>query len=541
MAYFSKSISRQVTGLVLAVNLLVVVVAGSYLTFSLDVTERFSFVLEEEFAAANEAQAILIDFKTQVQEWKNVLIRGDDDAQREKYWGRFQKQELKIQAKLDQLTDTLWDQEARAVLESFQKEHQAMGRAYRQGFERFEASGYDHAVGDAAVSGIDREPSRLIEEAVARIASLAREDAHTIEKSAHDNTLLAGTGLILAIFIGTGIILIVISRRIVRPTEQISGQLQKLGEGDLSDPVTLKREDELGALAAASRKLHQFLQEIRTTTQSNAADLDLIAASVKNGGRAISEKSQGSHQRIDQVAAAMNEMSSTAQDVAQHAAGVSSQVDETTTETNKADRHITATTSSMERLADQIRSTGETVAKLAAGSNKVGDVMKVIREIADQTNLLALNAAIEAARAGEAGRGFSVVADEVRNLAAKTQHATVEIDSIIGDIASGSRDATEFMHASEVVTKECVEQVNDIQVIIAGINQRMSSVKDATIQVATAAEEQTSVCEDINQNITDIAELSEDMSKASNENLKLIPELEAMAHSAKRLSERLRG
>ncbi|WP_319783571.1 methyl-accepting chemotaxis protein [Oceanisphaera sp. IT1-181] len=539
MAFFSKSISKQITGLILSVNLLIVAVAGSYFMYSLDVTEQFTFVLEEEFTSANEAQAILVDFKTQVQEWKNVLIRGDDDSQREKYWARFQEQERKIQAQLDKLTDSLWNAEAKAILQSFQKVHKAMGEAYRTGFERFVVSGYDHSAGDAAVSGIDREPARLIEEAVTLLARLAHEDATAISESAHKNTLLAGAGLILIIFTGTGITLLVISRWVVRPTVQISGQLQKLGDGDLSDPVTLERQDELGALADAARKLHQFLQEIRITTQSNTADLNLIATSVKESAFSISEKSQGSYLRIDQVAAAMNEMSATAQDVAQHAAGVSSQVDETTTQTNNAERHITTTTSSMERLADQIRTTGETVTMLAAGGNKISDVMKVIREIADQTNLLALNAAIEAARAGEAGRGFSVVADEVRNLAAKTQQATIEIDSIIVDIASGSKDATAFMRASEAVTHECVGQVNDIQVIIADINERMSSVKDATIQVATAAEEQTSVCDEINRNITDIAELSGEMSKSSDDNLKLIPELEAMAHSTKQLSGRL--
>jgi methyl-accepting chemotaxis protein len=362
-----------------------------------------------------------------------------------------------------------------------------------------------------------------------------------IESNGGENALAAGAALFLAIIIGTGITLLTINRRIVGPTAQISGQLQRLGDGDLSDPVTIKRQDELGALADASRRLHQFLQEIRTTTQSNAADLDTIANSINTGAHNVSKKSQASHQRIDQVAAAMNEMSATAQDVAQHAAGVSSQVDETTTQTDQADRSIATTTTSMERLADQIRSTAQTVAKLAAEGEKVSDVMKVIREIADQTNLLALNAAIEAARAGDAGRGFSVVADEVRNLAAKTQKATIEIDSIVGDIASGSHDATEFMQASEVVTQECVEQVHSIQVIIADINQRMTTIKESTVQVATAAEEQTSVSDEINQNITDIAELSDDMSKSSNENIKLIPELEAMAHSAKRLSERLRA
>ncbi|MBS3804832.1 MAG: methyl-accepting chemotaxis protein [Oleiphilaceae bacterium] len=365
--------------------------------------------------------------------------------------------------------------------------------------------------------------------------------AAAIESNVGDNIVVAGAALFLTIIIGTGITLLTINRRILKPTAQISGQLQRLGDGDLSEPVTIKRQDELGALADTARKLHQFLQEIRTTTQSNAADLDTIAEAINKGALSVAEKSQSSHQRIDQVAAAMNEMSATAQDVAQHASGVSSQVDETTTQTDEADRNIGTTTASMERLADQIQSTAETVAKLAAEGKKVSDVMKVIREIADQTNLLALNAAIEAARAGDAGRGFSVVADEVRNLAAKTQKATVEIDSIVGDIASGSHDATEFMQASEVVTQECVEQVNGIQAIIAGINHRMTSIKESTVQVATAAEEQTSVSEEINQNITDIAGLSDDMSTSSDANIKLIPELEAMAHSAKRLSERLRG
>ena len=178
--------------------------------------------------------------------------------------------------------------------------------------------------------------------------------------------------------------------------------------------------------------------------------------------------------------------------------------------------------------------------KLAESGQRVGDVMKVIREIADQTNLLALNAAIEAARAGEAGRGFAVVADEVRNLAAKTQEATVEIDEIIANIRSGSQDATEFMQASEVVAQESSDSVEAVRQTLADITQRMASVNDATTQVATAAEEQTSVSEDINRNITEVAEISEAMHKTADDNLRTVPELEAMAHKAQELADRIR-
>ena len=194
----------------------------------------------------------------------------------------------------------------------------------------------------------------------------------------------------------------------------------------------------------------------------------------------------------------------------------------------------------MNRLTTQIRSSAETVNRLASDGRRVGDVMQVIREIADQTNLLALNAAIEAARAGEAGRGFAVVADEVRNLAAKTQQATVEIDEIIEAIAAASQDATDYMQASEIVARESGETVETVRETLGDINQRMARVNDATTQVATAAEEQTSVSEDINRNITEVAELSEAMHQAAEENLRSVPELEAMARGAHELASRIR-
>ncbi|MDX1636273.1 MAG: methyl-accepting chemotaxis protein [Marinobacter sp.] len=540
MNFLSKRLSRQVTALILVSNLVIGILAIAYLSYSMAESRRFSAVINQEFSSLEQTQDVLVDFKTQVQEWKNVLIRGADTAQREKYWGRFQQTEAEIQDQLRTLLPEVSRPDVRTLLENFQRQHQAMGSAYRQGYEAFVESGFDPSAGDKAVAGIDRKPAELIAEAANLIEDTARDDTLAYNRSSREGSLFAVSVLVLAIIIGTLITLFITNRRIIRPTVTIAGQLEQLGDGDLSDPATIHRDDELGSLANAARKLHQFLSEIRTTTQSNAADLEGIGESIKQGAHTVAEKSEQSHQRIDQVAAAMNEMSATAQDVAQHAAAVSSQVDETTEQTDAADSSIHSTMTNMERLADQIRSTSETVARLAAGGKKVSSVMEVIREIADQTNLLALNAAIEAARAGDAGRGFSVVADEVRNLAAKTQQATVEIDTIIADIATGSRDATEFMQASEVVTNECVEQVGSVQAIVADINQRMSSIKEATLQVATAAEEQTSVSDEINQNITEIAEMSEEVKQSSDANIRILPDLEAMAWSAKRLSERLR-
>ena len=535
-----NSIARQVLAVVLMANITVAIVAGAYLAYSLSVADSFSRLTSRDMRAAIEAQTVLSDFKTQVQEWKNVLLRGHDPEQREKYWSQFREQEASIQDSLESLLPLVDDPEARDLLSRFQTAHERMGESYREGFDAFVDSGFDHTAGDAAVQGIDREPAQLISDATSRIREMATKDAVELDQSSHSNTMLAGAILLLTIVVGTIITVLLINRQIIGPTRQIAGQLEKLGDGELGDRPSLKRADEIGWLADAARKLHDFLNEIKQTTQTNSVDLATIKDTISSGAHDVSDRSEQARVRIDQMATSMNEMMSTASEVAQHAAHVSTRVDETTSETDRANTNIQTSVQSMERLSEQVRSTSETVVALAEHNKKVSSVMEVIREIADQTNLLALNAAIEAARAGDAGRGFSVVADEVRNLAAKTQEATGEIDGIVSSIASGSDEATEYMKASEVVTEECVQQVSEIQRIISDINTRMGEIRDATTQVATAAEEQTSTSEEINRNITEVSELAEKMSEASRANLETIPELDAMASSATNLANRIR-
>jgi len=540
MTWFSKSILNRVLTIIILVNLVIAAVAGVYFSKTLKTEDQYNQLVSQEMVTALKTQDILNDFKTQVQEWKNVLIRGADDDQRQKYWQRFQETESGIQSQLDKLIPQVNDPEASKLLTRFQRAHLEMGTAYRQGFEAFTESGYQHGAGDRAVSGIDREPANLIEQAANEIRTSALSQAQTLKQNAATTNMLMIGLLVAAIAIGTLACLLVLMRSVVRPTQELIGKLTHIGNGDLSNPVTLQRADELGKLADTARALHRFLAETGDMMKHNAEQLAETGTLIRGNANTVSDQSERAHQRIDQIATAMNEMSATAQDVASHAASVASQVEETTGQTKQADEQINQSVASMKRLTDQIHSSTETVKKLAESGQRVGDVMQVIREIADQTNLLALNAAIEAARAGEAGRGFAVVADEVRNLAAKTQEATVEIDEIIANIRSGSQDATEYMQASEVVAQESSESVEAVRQTLEDITQRMASVNDATTQVATAAEEQTSVSEDINRNITEVAELSEAMHTAAQDNLQAVPELEAMARTAQELAGRIR-
>jgi methyl-accepting chemotaxis protein len=540
MNWYSKSILNRVLLVVLSANLIVAAVAVVYLNFSLKVKDDFNDLVSTRMVNALEAQDVLSEFKTQVQEWKNVLIRGADPEQLDKYWNRFQEREASIQSQLDELIPRIQEPQAKTLMSDFKQAHRTMGRAYRDGFEEFTRSGFDPNAGDAAVQGIDREPARLIVDA----ASAVREDslarAGTLNTIVTERSWLVAGLLIAAIVMGTIALIMILLSGVVRPAQKLTSQIARLGDGDLSDPVTMQRADELGQLANAARSLHRFLSDTGNQLSENARQLNDTGELIRKNADSVVSQSDLAHQRIEQIATAMNEMSATAEDVASHAASVATEVGQTSDETATADSQINKAVDSMRRLTDQIRNSAETVNQLANDGKKVGDVMQVIREIADQTNLLALNAAIEAARAGDAGRGFAVVADEVRNLAAKTQEATVEIDQIIGAISGASRDATEFMQASGVVAQESSEAVEAVRNTLAEINRRMGSINDATTQVATAAEEQTSVCEDINRNVTDVAETSEAMHQAAENNLRTVPELEAMAARAQELAGRIK-
>lgn len=539
MNWYSKSILNRILSVVLAANLIIAGLTIAYLNFSVEANNDLNGLVSEEMTSALEAQDILVAFKTQVQEWKNVLIRGSNPSQLEKYWQRFEEREAFIQEQLADLIPLIKEPKAKKLLTDFRKAHQIMGQDYREGLDSFRRSGFDVESGDEVVAGMDREPARLIADAAAAVRSLSQTKARYLNETVEAKTLIFATGMIASIVIGTIILVFILITDVVRPTRKLASQIAKLGKGDLSDPVTVERKDELGELANAARSLHGFMNETSSLLSQNASQLNSTGDLISRNASNVLDQSNQAHQRIDQIATAMTEMSATAQDVAQHAVSVATEVHETSEEATRADIQINKAVSSMLRLNDQIRSSADTVNQLASDGKKVGDVMQVIREIADQTNLLALNAAIEAARAGDAGRGFAVVADEVRNLAAKTQEATVEIDQIIAAIGIASRDATEFMQASGIVAQESSESVEAVRETLSKINHRMASVNDATTQVATAAEEQTSVSEEINRNVTEVAAISEIMQSAASNNLRTAPELQSMALKARDLAARI--
>ncbi|WP_420066430.1 methyl-accepting chemotaxis protein [Pseudomonas alkylphenolica] len=249
---------------------------------------------------------------------------------------------------------------------------------------------------------------------------------------------------------------------------------------------------------------------------------------------------QQQYREVDQVATASNEMSATAQDVARSAAQAADAARGADLATREGLTVIGRTTSAIDALAVDMSSAMAQVEGLAANSEQIGSVLEVIRSIAEQTNLLALNAAIEAARAGEAGRGFAVVADEVRNLARRTQDSVEEIRQVIEGLQRGTRDVVSSMSNSYQQAQGSVEQVEQAVAALRQIGESVSVITDMNLQIASAAEEQSAVAEEINTNVATIRDVTESLSGQAQESAQVSQALNRLANHQQGLMQQFR-
>ncbi|WP_371315574.1 methyl-accepting chemotaxis protein [Pseudomonas gingeri] len=247
---------------------------------------------------------------------------------------------------------------------------------------------------------------------------------------------------------------------------------------------------------------------------------------------------QGVHKQmaeIDQVATAVQEMTATAQDVARNATQAAQAASHADMAASDGMRIVKDTSTSIGALALEIGRAVSVVQTLAKDSENINAILTAIRGIAEQTNLLALNAAIEAARAGEQGRGFAVVADEVRNLAQKTQKATEEIQSMIQQLQQGTRDVVKVMEDSQAKTDESVQHAAKAAQALESITRAVSVINDMNTQIASAAEEQSAVADDINRNVINIGQVANEVAGGADESSAASAQLTKLAEQQRRL------
>jgi len=496
--------------MVLAPGVLVILAAAFYGIWSAEQSlQSFQQLLENDVAHERRVQGMVIDFKKQVQEWKNVLLRGANPKKLEKYWGKFQKTEAKIQESGQSLAADLPDGEARQLLTTFLDSHKEMGLAYRKGLKAFKDSNFVHSVGDKAVSGIDRAPTKTLEKAAQALSGKASEMSSVTINNAHSGIITSVILMCLTVVAVFVIFLVYLKKAILTPAGNVVSIMELLASGDLSTPIVCKNSDELGRIADSAEVLRSsFGNSISNVAESSQS----LSGAIGELGSVIEVTRNGvldQQRETDQVATAINQMTATVQEVAQNAATAAGAATTADQEAQDGRHVVTRTIDNIETLSQKIQQGTETINQLANESNNIGAVLDVIRGISEQTNLLALNAAIEAARAGEAGRGFAVVADEVRALASRTQESTQEIQQMIERLQTGAQNAVQVMGESKHSAEETALQASKAGTTLENITASVTHINDMNTQIATAAEQQSNVAEEINRNVVAISEIAD--------------------------------
>lgn len=341
--------------------------------------------------------------------------------------------------------------------------------------------------------------------------------------------------VVLAIIVILGSALAwLLSRSILRPIREAVHLATRVADGDLSATITSQRGDELGqlltALATMVRNLRELVRHIDTSSTNIASSTEQLSTVMAETTRGVTEQ----RDQTDQVATAMNEMVATVNEVAKSAEEAFGAATVANEKASAGEAAVEETLSYVNQLNSQVETVMERLRSLQADTQNIGTVLDVIKSVAEQTNLLALNAAIEAARAGEQGRGFAVVADEVRSLAKRTQTSASEIETLISNLVTRTDESVTTMESGTTLAGQTLNSARTTGETIREIAGAVGNISQYNSQIATAAEEQTSVAEDINQNVTQIRDVSDQSASAAEQ-------ISASSNELARLGEDLRS
>nr|WP_223461166.1 methyl-accepting chemotaxis protein [Pseudomonas sp. A-R-26] len=372
------------------------------------------------------------------------------------------------------------------------------------------------------------------------MADLQKLQADLNAQRKSDTFGMAMVGLVIA---GIGLLVIwLVGHGIARPLKQMVAMLDDIaqGEGDLTRRLSSDRADELGSIA---KGFNTFLAKLQAMITQVVTSVQSVSDSSEHTADIAIRTNTGVHKQmaeIDQVATAVQEMTATAQDVARNATQAAQAASHADQAASQGMQIVRDTSNSIGALAVEIGRAVGVVQTLAKDSENINAILTAIRGIAEQTNLLALNAAIEAARAGEQGRGFAVVADEVRNLAQKTQKATEEIQTMIQQLQQGTRDVVRVMEDSQNRTDESVQHASKAAEALETITQAVSVINDMNTQIASAAEEQSAVADDINRNVINIGQVANEVAGGADESSAASANLTRLAEQQRRLINQFR-
>ncbi len=464
-------------------------------------------------------------------------------ADMQKYAGRLQQDQAAIDQAFDSLQSKGMDEEQRPIISKLASQWQDYA-ALQQQMNQLVQQG-DQQAAATLLNGAGDELFRAIKDNVAQLIEHNQQDA----KAASDegDRLYADAIILIWSLIAASLLLVAfcawgLGNLIRTPLQRLLQQAEQVANGDLTSQLDYNRfsQDEIGTLARAFGRMQQNLRTLVQELSSAVEQLSSAAEEVSTIAEQSSQGQQRQQSEITYLATAMNEMSSTVNEVARNTTQAATAAQQANHEAVAGGAVVHETLQAIQRVANEVELVTRVVQELDQDSSRIGVVLEVIRGIADQTNLLALNAAIEAARAGEQGRGFAVVADEVRTLAKRTQHSTQEINSIIGTLQQRGKEAVQATQAGQQMVGLCVQRAEQAGHSIETIATAVADISDMNTHIATATEEQNSVAEDLNRNIININTACSELAEGTHQTASACKELNSLAHRLSELARRFR-
>jgi methyl-accepting chemotaxis protein len=374
--------------------------------------------------------------------------------------------------------------------------------------------------------------SEAVNAVLSRLLEINTQQTLDTNQQAADQYDSAFDLVITLLVVATGLTILfawLLTNSITKPIANALNAAEQIAEGNLTRPIIADGEDEAGRLLLAMSKMQD---KLRDTLQRISGSATQLASAAEELNSVTDESARGLTQQnneIEQAATAVNEMTSAVEEVARNAVSTSEASKNATTSAGDGRDLVQETVGAIERMSADVQSTATLIGDLANESRDIGKVLDVIRGLADQTNLLALNAAIEAARAGEAGRGFAVVADEVRALAHRTQQSTSEIERMIGSIQSGTEHAVDSMRNSTERAESTLNIARGAGMSLDTINRAIVEINERNLVIASAAEEQAQVAREVDRNLVNIRDLSVQSATGANQTSAASNELSRLA------------
>ena len=514
--------------------------ASTYLMFRCaGISNDYSALIHGEIAQAEQARVIQVDFKKQVQAWKDILLRGKDDAALKKYSDEFHAQSRQVQSLSGELANRISDAQARADLESFRQQHNLLNSQYETALSQY-VTDRDFAASDMAVKGKDRPPTDILDHVVDRLSQLAAA-APAAERARLHHAQIVITIVLVFLLATLAAWSIAFARSLGNRIGGAVHFVREIAAGDLAGDAPLdKSHDELGELVAAMSDMRDRLREMVGSIQAVSGQLGRSAAAVAAASGQIAQAASEQRSHTTQVAGALEEMIVSVRQVTENCNEAAQKAIATGDLATRSRDTVADCASRARELFSEAQNNAETVQKLGERSQQITQIVTLIEEIAGQTNLLALNAAIESARAGEHGRGFAVVAGEVRRLAERTTSATKEIAEAVESIHKGTAEAVENIASSTTRVEKSVETADSAASVLGTLDASTAEGRQRIEQIAQAAEEQAQASGLVGVSMNEIVASVNASSDGAEEAARTAEELLALAQKLKEAAGRFR-